>query len=166
MARSSVIEGTPGFGVDTRDLTRLAVAMRNASVTTRKSWRVGMLSVGEVIATEARARASEFSTSIPPTIKVRVSRATVEVRAGTKEKPLARLFELGNTGHHQASIEQPNRSGSFKHPVFGDESVWVSQAMHPFLYQAWLEKEQEARDDLAEVIARSLRAEGIATETY
>jgi hypothetical protein len=43
---------------------------------------------------------------------------------------------------------------------------WVFQDMHPFLYAAGKLKEQEARDELAEVIAHSLREVGVTTETY
>jgi hypothetical protein len=164
MARS-VIESTPGFGVDTRDLTDLAVAMRRASVVTAREWRLGMRGVGEIIAVEARHRASEHSKSIPPTIKVRAARGTVEVRAGSNDAPLARLFELGNSGG-KSSIQAPSRGGRFKHPVFGDMANWVFQDMHPFLYAAGKLKEQEARDELAEVIAHSLREVGVTTETY
>lgn len=162
----SVIESTPGFGVDTRDLTDLAVAMRRSSRVTAREWRLGMRGVGEIIAVEARHRASEHSTSIPPTIKVRAARGTVEVRAGSNDAPLARLFELGNSGKSRVSIEAPDKGGKFKHPVWGNRDVWVEQPMHPFLYAAGKLKEQEARDALAEVIAHSLREVGLHTSTY
>jgi hypothetical protein len=141
-----------GMGVDATDFAGFAKALRKAAPDLAKLLRTNLRAVGSVAADEARGIAGEVSTSIPPTIKVRVSGATVAIVAGGKENAIAGLFELGN---------KPNRRSpgdTFGHPVFGNKQVWSRQATHPFLAPAvtnrGAEVEAGALDALDDVIAR------------
>jgi len=155
MAKSQVLRtpGANGFATDASDLKVLAKHLREVDRKASRNLRRAERAVGEVIAVEARKRASEHSTSIPPTIKVRVAGGTIEVRAGTEDQPLARLFEVGNEGRGKST---------FRHPVFGDKSNWVEQPMHPFLYRAGVAKRHEAIRLLNLAHVEALKDEGFA----
>ncbi len=131
-----------GMGVDVRDFAAFARALRKGSPEVALQLRVDLRAVGEIVASEARVRAAEWSKTIPPSIRVRTSGATVSVIAGGSGVPLAGLFELGNQG-------QRGLGGTdFRHPVWGNRNVWVSQPMHPFLAPSL-----EAKIDAVEVAA-------------
>jgi hypothetical protein len=136
---------TGGISIDTSDFRRFARALRKAEPVLAKSMRTKLRAAGQLVADQAKTNVSEFSSSIPPTIKVRTSGTTVSVVAkGT----LAGLFELGNKGS--------SGGGTFRHPVFGQD-VFVTQPMHPYLVRALGEKQDEAvnliRETLDETIA-------------
>jgi len=99
-----------GFGIDTTALHDLARDLRKLEGTTAREFRRGLREVGEVVAVEARAEASQFSSKIADTIKVRVAGATVEVRAGSPDVPEAVLLELGNVGSSRPVIHGKGRS--------------------------------------------------------
>jgi hypothetical protein len=142
-----------GIGVDVRDFKVFAKALGIAAPLIKKQLTLNLRAVGEIVAAEARQRASQYSTAIPPSILVRVSGATVSVQAGGIGVPTAALFELGNKGSRDMAM--------FKHPVFGNRATWVSQPMHPYLTPALKSKANavelaavEALDAaIAEVIA-------------
>lgn len=125
---------TGGAGIDTRDFHDLAKALRKAAPQTNRALKRRLRRGGEIVAIEARSIASEHSTSIPPTIKVRTLGATVAVIAGGSGVPIAALMELGNTG--DAKSATASRSGKFRHPVYGNREVWVDQPMHRYLAPA------------------------------
>jgi hypothetical protein len=142
-----------GLGVDMRDFDAFARALRTAAPSTRRQLITRLRGVGALVAEEARAQIEPYSTSIPPSIKVRVSRLTVSVVAGGPDVPLAGLFELGNVG-------DKGRRDVFRHPVFGNREIWVSQPRHPFLApalrQRWSEVERAAVEALDATIAEIL----------
>lgn len=121
-----------GVGVITRDFSVFAKALKIAAPELRKQLTVNLRAVGEVVAAEARSRASQYSVTVPDSIKVRVSGATVSVVAGGSGVPMASLLELGNKGSREEAM--------FRHPVFGDRANWVQQPMHPYLGPALLAK--------------------------
>lgn len=135
-----------GVGVDTRDYRAFARALRTAAPDIAAQLKLRLAVVGSVVADEAEARASEASTSVPPSIKVRVSGATTIVQAGGAGIPTAGLLELGNKGK--------GGGDEFTHPVFGNRAVWVKQAMHPYLGPAVLAK----ADDVEEAALAALDA--------
>lgn len=124
MARSTAVGNH--FAIDTRDMKDLTKALRKAAPELVTDMRKDVRKAGVIVAEEAKRKAGEHSKSIPPTIKVRASGATVAVTAG-KGVPLAGLYELGNKGGNPASE-------TFKHPIFGE---WVTgegyQKRYPFL---------------------------------
>jgi hypothetical protein len=142
-----------GVGLDTRDFARFAKALRRASPEIRRALVLRLRTAGEIVAEEARAYIEGSSRSIPPTIKVRVSAATVAVVAGGKDNAIAGLLELGNKGNRGAP------GATFRHPVFGGPA-WVQQSTHPFLAPAVREKivdvERAAIDALDAAIAMAV----------
>ena len=93
--------------------------------------RKSLRGAGEIVAAEARKEASQHSTSIPPTIKVRTRAATIAVQAGAPDVPLAVLYEKGNAGGGGSN------AGEFRHPVFGHkDKPWVTQKRYPFMRPA------------------------------
>lgn len=158
MARATSI-ATSG-SVDTSDLKAFIRALRKASPTAARGMRTRMRAAGAIVATEAKAIASQHSDSIPPTIHTTVYGASVAVRAG-KGVALAAIYELGNKGSGGRD------DGSFRHPVFeqGDDGLlqetdaWVDQDRWAFLKPAAEAKgvELEAEimklaDEVADVI--------------
>ena len=111
-------------GVDVRDFKRFAKALMVASPLIYKTLRVNMRGVGDIVAEEARHIVSEASQTVPDSIKVRVSGATVSVVAGGSGVPMGGLLELGNV---------KGSGATFRHPVFGNRNVWVDQPTHPYL---------------------------------
>jgi hypothetical protein len=119
-----------GFTIDTRDFRAFARDLRRSEPVLAKGLKVKLRAAGQIVAEKARGIASESSKTIPPSIRVRVSGATVSVVAGGNGIPLAGLFELGNA-------DGAGAPETFKHPIFGR---WVTgkgyQPMHPFLLPA------------------------------
>lgn len=132
MAKTTI---APIVVADTHEFTAFARTLKKVAPEIRAKMMMRLRMAGALVAEDARARASEFSTSIPPSIKVRISAASVVVEAG-HGVPLAGLSELGNKGGSPA--------GFFRHPVFGNQDVWVNQRMHPFLAPAAEAKGYEA----------------------
>lgn len=143
-----------GIGVDTRDFATFVKALRKASPELRRELIVRLRGVGQVVADEAKARVEPYSKSIPPSIRVRVSAATVSVVAGGTGVPMAGLLELG-------SAKSRGDAETFSHPVFGNRNVWVKQSMHPYLGPAVRSKidvvEQAAVDALDAVVDEVVR---------
>lgn len=119
-------------GVDTRDFSRFARALRRAAPESSRGLRRALRTAGELVAADARMRAGEWSESIPPTIRTRVRGATVYVEAGGKGAPFAAAMEDGSKG---------NRHRFNRHPVFAqvgsreyrDPHRWVNQPIKPYL---------------------------------
>lgn len=107
---------------------QIAEDLRKLPAETRKALRPQVREAGEVVAADARRRAG-WSTRIPGTIRVRTSlredRVGVQVMAGGPLAPHARPYE-----------NVASRGNTFRHPLFGDRSVWVSQEERPFLFPA------------------------------
>jgi hypothetical protein len=162
MARSTTLH--TGSSIDTRDFQRFALGLRKIAPEARKKLRRELVKAGEIVAREARAIASEHSTSIPPSVKVRTYGARVIVQAGGPAGGGAALAkELFGAGYGTTKANRSTRSlerkaegtplaylfeignekggkeglpGTFRHPVFGDREDWVSQQKHPFLTPA------------------------------
>jgi hypothetical protein len=79
------------------------------------------------VAAQARANAG-WSTRIPGAISVGVSSSRrfpgAQIKVAKGPAPHARLYEF------------PGRGGSFRHPVFGNNEVWVEQKGRPFIRPA------------------------------
>lgn len=127
------------FAIDLSELKTFASQLRKAEPRLYRSFRVSLAEAAEVVADRAREIASEQSSSIPPTISVRVSGVAVYVGAGSPSVPLAGLYEVGNAKSGRLVGSSGGRT--FRHPVFGDNDNWVSQPRFPFLRRAADESE-------------------------
>jgi hypothetical protein len=117
---------TGALTVDTRGFADFAKALRKSEPALSAGLKTKLRAAGQIVADIAKAKAGAVSHSIPASIKVRVSGATISVVAGGAGVPLGGLFELGNAGHGGGG-------STFRHPVFGDKAVWADQPMHPYL---------------------------------
>lgn len=158
MARSTTIR-SGGVTIDTSGLRELATALRKTEAKAYKDYRKALRAAGEITAERARSIAAENSTSIPPTVKVRVAGAQVSITGGSKSVPLGGLYELGNTGGAKSAAA--SRSGTFRHPVFGDRDVWVDQPMHRYLWPAYMETRPATLTAIDGVFIEAFRSSGI-----
>jgi hypothetical protein len=117
--------------LNTKEVSSFLRALKKAEPDIRKHLRERLRLVGAVVAEDAKSRVRPYSSSIPETIKVRVSGMNVSVVAGGGDNAIAGLFELGNQGGSSSSAATGR--GVFRHPVFGDRDWWVDQPMHPYL---------------------------------
>jgi hypothetical protein len=121
---------------DVNPAVQIARDMRRLPDETHKALRPKLREAGEVVAADARQRAS-WSSRIPGTIRVRTSfrenREGVQVVAGGSVAPHARAYE-----------NVANRGTTFRHPFFGNRSVWFEQKERPYLFPAALASEAES----------------------
>ena len=144
-------------GVDLKELRQLTRDFRgwNPDKDLKKMLRVA----GQLIADDARAIISASSSTVPPTIKVRISKTRISVVAGGPGVPLGGLLELGNTAGAGKS-RVASKGGRFRHPVFGDKSVWVDQPMHPYLLPAAEANRRRIEQLEGQAVAESFRRSG------
>lgn len=154
MAAPTVTLNTGGIGLDTTDFAKFAKALRKNAPALSKGLVVKLRAAGMIVANEAKVLSADASVTIPPSIRVRVSGATVSVVAGGNGVPLAGLMEYGNKGRSSSTA---TGQGRFRHPVFGNMDVWVNQPMHPYLRPALVSGAPAAQsaivDALDEVVA-------------
>ena len=116
----------------------------------RANLKVAFLAAGALVAGDAKEMIEPYSSSIPDSIKVRMTGlASVTISASGR---IAGLMELGNAKGRSAD--------TFRHPVFGNPDVWVSQPMHPYLAPALKVNEDEIQV-LTEAAMDSAIAEGL-----
>jgi hypothetical protein len=84
---------------------------------------------------DAKANAS-WSSRIPGAIKPQVTQRLIGLRVARKQAPHGRPYEGLQTGARGRS--------TFRHPVFGNRKVWVSQNTRPFLQPAMDDNREEA----------------------
>lgn len=92
-----------------------------------KVLRPKLKQAAEPIKRNAQSRAS-WSTRIPGAIRIKTSlagrNAGIALRVDAAKAPHGRAYE--NLGDR----------GTFRHPVFGNRSVWVEQQARPYLFPA------------------------------
>lgn len=112
----------------------IATDMRALPEESRKAIRPRLREAGQMVANDARSRAS-WSSRIPGTVRMttsfRLDREGVTVIAGNSATPHARPYE------------DVAGKGKFRHPVFADTKnftrkgwTWVTQVSRPFLFPA------------------------------
>jgi len=107
---------------------------------------------GETVKRAAAAKAS-WSSRIPRALRLQVS-------FGAKKAGL-RLTVLESVAPHARPFEGiTDRRNLFRHPVFGDEDVWVAQATRPFLIPALQETRAQVIADVDEAIDLAARSIG------
>jgi hypothetical protein len=103
------------------------------------------------VAQQAKSNAS-WSSRIPGAITVGVSSSRrypgAQIKVSKEKAPHARLFEW------------PGRGGSFRHPVYGNREVWVSQQGRPFIRPAVRAKGGEFIKACDRAVDETARAHG------
>lgn len=94
----------------------------------KQELRRGLRAAGKTVLQQAKSNAS-WSSRIPGAMRLATrtgaKNAGVFLRVDATRAPHARPYEGIGT-----------RAGFFRHPVFGNRDVWVSQAQRPFLVPA------------------------------
>lgn len=143
-------------GVDIRQLRALTKSLRGFKPD--KELHKALRVAGQLIADDAKAIAAEHSKSIPPTIRVRVSKTKISVVAGGGENAIAGLLELGNKGRGKSQAAA--RSGRFRHPVWGNRDNWVDQPMHAYLLPAARRNERGIEALEGKAVAAAFKEQG------
>ena len=106
------------MGIDHHSITLLAAKLGQVPVELRRELRPQLRASAAHIVDDMKNRAS-YSSRIPDAIGMGVSFSSrsggITIRVNSKKAPHARVLERGNDG---------SRSGSFRHPVFGDMDDW------------------------------------------
>lgn len=141
------------FSVEHHTVTMLARSLGKVPDELRKELRPQLRAAAEVIRRDMKARAS-YSTRIPGAIRLDVSFSGrgkgggVRLRVDSKRAPHARVLERGNDG---------SRSSTFRHPVFGDRDVWVSQPTRPFFFPALEANRDQVKKNISAAVQAALR---------
>jgi hypothetical protein len=143
-------------GVDVSEFKEFGRALRKASRSTAKELRLSLVKSGEIVAQAARERIEPYSKTVADSIRVRTAGSVVYVVAGDDENPLAILLELGNAGSRSRRSGMGTEGDTFNHPVYGNDEVWVKQAMHPFLGPAAEETAPKTQTLVAEALEIAL----------
>jgi hypothetical protein len=141
--------GTSKSGVsivcDTKALSRLARDLRFAAPEVWKATRVQLRAAGQIVADDWKARAGAWSTTVPGSIKVRVtSGGNVKVVAGGAASPVA------------APAENHGRAGTFRAPLFGDREHWYDHKAHPDGAEALAAHQDEVAEAIENAVAEAV----------
>lgn len=110
--------------IDTSNMKKLGAELRATKPKTYKQLQKALKGAAVMVAVEARLLIGFYSSRIPKTVTPFARGLTVGVRAGGASAP------------HAVPFEHDGVPGTFRHPVFGNRDVWVSQDAHPFLMPA------------------------------
>ncbi len=130
--------------IDLSSLKSFARVLQRVEPVVQREFFNGLSAAGELVAEEARKRAG-FSSRIPGSITVKRRALAVKIQAGGDSAPDAAPFEHGGI------------PGDFRHPVFGNREVWVSQRARPFLTPALEAKTDEAFEMIGTAVDVALR---------
>ncbi len=107
--------------------------------------RRGIKKAGIRVQRAVAIRASGFSRQIPGKVKVRSSFAA--------RNPGVSIVVDDRSGE-AAALNNKNRAGTFRHPVFGDRENWVRQTAHPFFVSSAHPAAVAAAADISDVMDR------------
>lgn len=128
-----------------------AKALGKVSPELRRELRPQLRSAGQHVLSDMKRRAA-YSSRIPSAIRMTVSFSSrgggVRFRVNAGRAPHARVLERGNDG---------GRGGTFRHPVFGDRDVWVTQATRPFFFPAVQAGRSEIKRGISAAVKASLK---------
>lgn len=93
-----------------------------------------------------------WSSRIPGAIKPKVTQRWVGARVDRKRAPHGRPYEGLQTGMRSRGV--------FRHPVFGNRKVWVSQKTRPFLAPAFDANRETAAEAAKQAITDAAREVG------
>jgi hypothetical protein len=93
---------------------------------------------------------ASWSRRIPAATRLSTSnvRAGVTIRVNANQAPHARPYE--NNGS----------PSTFRHPVYGNREVWVSQAARPFFYRGIEATADQIRDAIGDVVTDAAKRHG------
>lgn len=114
---------TSSVAIDTSNLKQLAAVLRKAQPELKKSLYKALRVSGEMVKEQAVFE-SLWSSRIGGSLKVQGSGLHIKVVA------------QGSIAPEAAPLEHGGQNGPFRHPVFGNRDVWVSQPARPFLAPA------------------------------
>lgn len=117
----------------------------------RTALRPELKRVADVIATDARGRAS-WSTRIPGAI-------TTSIRFGARD-PGASIRGRAARAPHERPLEGITGNATFRHPVHGHRDRWVVQATRPHLVPAAEAHMDDVLSAAAETVDRVAREHG------
>ena len=140
-------------GVDTRELRQLTKDFKDWKPD--KQIKAFLRGAGLKIAEDAKVIVEPHSKTTPATIKPRISKTRVSVVAGGQGHPISGLLELGNKGRGKS--QAATRRGTFRHPVFGNRSVWVDQKRFPYLLPAAIQNEHSLEALEGKMVADAFR---------
>jgi hypothetical protein len=136
-------------GVEFSSVTEFAKALGGVPKELRSEMRPALKASADHVVNDMKSNAS-WSTRIPGAIRSRVSFAQsgggVKITVDQKRAPHARVLE-GLTA----------RGGTFRHPVFGNRDVWVSQASRPYFFPAVRAGRDQLRRNITDAVRASLR---------
>lgn len=112
------------FDIHAPDWQKFGSELRSTSPALRFKTRATVRHWAEVFTAESVAAAA-FSSHIPGSFRIVGMGDNVVVYAGGESAPSA------------APIENEGKRGTFRHPVFGNRDVWVSQRARPFFGPAF-----------------------------
>jgi hypothetical protein len=115
----------------------------------RRHLRPAMRKAARPILADAKRRAS-WSSRIPGAISIRTSMS--------QRNPGVRLVVDAAKAPHARPFEG-TRGGQFRHPVWGNREVWVSQRARPFFFPAvYAHRDDVAREANSAVLAAARSA--------
>lgn len=134
-----------GWSVDATQLDLFVDEMRKVPKDMRRQVRAAIVKATTDIRNDMARRAS-WSTRIPGAIGVRVAfgQARTTIRVDAKRAPHARPYE------------GVGRGASFRHPVYGNYDVWVSQGVRPFFFPAVRDHRKATRDAVERAVYEAL----------
>lgn len=117
----------------------------------KRQLRPGLREAAKPVLDQARRNAS-WSTRIPKATRISLQFAGrtpgVAIVTNVKKAP------------HSRAYENKGEPGTFRHPVYGNRDVWVSQKARPFLYPAVVQKAPGVERDIARVVDNVTRTAG------
>lgn len=126
-----------------RELAKLVKDLGKLPKELQKELRPALRKGAQPALRKAKANAS-WSSRIPRATRIALrlsgNRAGVRIVTNVRRAPHARAFENGG------------RDGSFRRPVFGNRSTWVSQKAQPYLWPAV----RDTKDDVVKEIDQAV----------
>lgn len=129
--------------IDLSPLRGFVTSLRKAAPEVNREMRRGLRRGGDIVRDEAK-ELSSWSTRIPGSIRVRTVGIRVSVIAGDKNAP------------HAAAFEHEGVPGFFRHPVFGNRSVWVDQRARAYLRPAAEASASEVSDAILQAVSEAI----------
>jgi len=142
--------GRTAYTYTGKDFVRLELDLRDVPTQLRKMLDRRLRSVGDVTVAAVRRHAS-WSSRIPGAVHLRV-------RFTGKDPGLLIYVDAAAAPH--ARPYEGLLKDSFRHPVFGDVDVWVSQDVRRFVWPGVQETQQQVADAVDEAIAAAFHAAG------
>lgn len=130
------------LGVEVAGLKDMAKDIRAAEPNIRAGLKLALKQGADLVASEYRTQIGRNSPRIAATITTGSTLTTSYVKAGSKAAP------------HAAAFENEGRAGVFRHPVFGNRGVWVTQDAHPAAIAAL----QKRGDDVVALVSKAIDA--------